>query len=150
MCSGNKKNRESDIRKIYETTDGYFTGNSSIDKRRRVAVIEQRKDDGALAVSKIHSKDGKTSKRFIEGLVLYPKDHTSLTKDSVMESKVHIGVKNGQGSFNPIYARDLVSTNDRLTKKEHRAARRGAGGSTKKNKQTHKRKIRNWRNHFGK
>ena len=47
------KKTKSDVRKIYKTTDSFFTGRSDIDKTRRVAAVEQRKDDGALAVVKI-------------------------------------------------------------------------------------------------
>jgi len=54
--------KESDKRKIYKTTDGYFTGDEKIKKPRRVAVVEQSKDDGALAVCKIYSKKDKAEK----------------------------------------------------------------------------------------
>ena len=43
-----------DIRKIYKTTDGYFTSNEKIRKPRPIAVIHQR-DDKAVAIVKLHS-----------------------------------------------------------------------------------------------
>ena len=53
---GKRKKHKSAVRKIYKTTDGYLSGRADIKKPRRVAVIHQRKDDGALAVVKIFSK----------------------------------------------------------------------------------------------
>lgn len=50
------KKQKSDVRKIYKTTDGYLAGNERSKKPRRVAVVKQRKDDGAMAVVKIYSK----------------------------------------------------------------------------------------------
>ena len=46
--SVSKKTRKkvSDKRKIYKTTDGYFTRNDKNTKPRRIAVVKQRKDDG--------------------------------------------------------------------------------------------------------
>ena len=47
--------KKTDVRKIYNTTDGYFNSRTDIKKPRKVAVIHQR-DDKAVAVVKIHSK----------------------------------------------------------------------------------------------
>lgn len=149
MC----KKKKSDVKKIYKTTDGIFTGRADIDKPRRVAAIEQRKDDGALAVMKIYSKKGKGGKSYITGLVLKPENHISLTEDSIIERRVYIGIKveTEEGvTFKPIFRGDLSETGDMLTGKELRKVRKGAGGTTKQHKKTLKRKMRLWRNHFKK
>ncbi len=87
------RKKQSDILKIYKTTDGFFTDNVKITKPRRVAVVDQRKDDNAVAVVTIFSKKGKTSDRFVERVTLKPKRHNSLTEKSVVENEVRIGVK---------------------------------------------------------
>ena len=56
------KTDKPDTQKIYKTTDGYLGGDSKNKKPRHVVVVDQRVDDGALAVSKIHSKEGKKEK----------------------------------------------------------------------------------------
>ena len=73
------KKQKSDVRKIYKTTDGYFTRSDKNTKPRRVAVVKQRKDDGAMAVVKIYSKKDKSGKAYVEKLVLKPENHSSLT-----------------------------------------------------------------------
>ncbi len=146
-----KKSKGSDVRKIYKTTDGYFTGNDKIKKPRRVAVIHQRKDDKALAVAKIYSKKGKEGKEgYIPGLTLTPQNHSSLAEDSIVGKQLHIGNKGVDNIYNPIFPRDLISTEDKLTKKEHRTISKKAGGTTRKNRATNKRKIKAWKKHFRK
>ncbi len=136
-------------RKIYKTTDGYFTGNDKIKKPRRVAVIDQRKDDGALAVVKLHSKKCKKEKDRIEGLTLSPKRHSSLNAPTSVESRVYIGVKRGK-SYTPIYKNDFLETGDSLTMKEYCTIKRKAGGAKCKHRKTSRRKIKRWKNHFKK
>ncbi len=41
-----KKDNDSDIGKIFITTDGFFNNRPDIKKKRLVAVVEQREDDG--------------------------------------------------------------------------------------------------------
>ena len=134
--------KSSDVKKIYKTTDGMFTGRPDIDKPRRVATVAQRKDDGALAVVKIYSKKDRNGKAYIDKLVLKPEEHTSLTEESIVGSKVLVGVKvktkNGE-EFKPLFRGDLVDTGDRLTTKEHKAVKKGV-----RNKGT----VKKWRKHF--
>lgn len=139
-----KKGKGSDVKKIYKTTDGLFTGRTDITKPRRVAAIEQRKDDGALAVVKIYSKKGRDGKLYIDKLVLKPEDHGSLTEDSIVGSKLLVGIKTKTESgeeYKPLFERDFTETGDRLTKKEHKAIKKGI-----RNKGTAKK----WRKHFKK
>ncbi len=144
-CCNQKK---PDVRKIYKTTDGYFTGNPKIKKPRRVAVVEQRKDDKALAVVKIYSKKGKEKgKKFIKGLTLSPKKHSSLTEDSIVGHQIIFGVKRGD-SYTPIYKNDFSEVQDTLTKKEHRTIKRKAGGLNRENRKTSKKNVKRWKNHF--
>lgn len=145
---GSKGKRKSDVRKIYKTTDGYFTQNPSNRKPRSVAVIKQRKDDGALAVCKIHSKDGKNEKRKVQGLTLSPKKHKSLKVDSVVSSNPIVATKDKAGKFKPIFKGDLSSTGDKLTKKEHRRIMKNLGGGVEKHKKTSNELLQNWDNHF--
>lgn len=139
--------KKPDVKKIYKTTDGYFTGNKEITKPRRVAVIDQRKDDGALSVVKIYSKKNKQGKMYMEGVTLSPQKHNSLTEASIVGNQVHIGVKNGK-NYLPIYSRDFTESQDRLTKKEHRTIKRKAGGKNRKNRKTTKKKLKKWKKHF--
>ena len=142
------KKKGSDVRRIFKTTDGYFTDNSKINKVRRVAVIEQRKDDGALAVCKIYSKKNKDGSRFVSKLVLKPEKHSSLTEESIVGSQLIVGKKSKDGKYKAIFKGDLVSTNDELTKKEHRVVKKGLGGDVAQHKKTENRKMRAWKNHF--
>lgn len=148
MCFWKKKKKKSDVRKIYKTTDGYFTDNAASKKPRRVAVVDQRKDDGALAVVKIYSKKDKKGKAYIDKLVLRPKKHSSLAEDSIVGSQIHVGRKSKDGQYKAIFAREMKPTKDKLTKKEHRTVKKKGGGKTKQNKKTTKRKIKLWKKHF--
>lgn len=143
------KKTKSSVRKIYKTTDGYLSGRADIKKPRRVAVIDQRKDDGALAVVKIYSKKGKQGKNFLKKPVLKPKKHPSLSEPSIVGKQVHIGVKDGN-TFKPIQERDLKPTGDKLTFWEKLLILFGVRGKTKAHKKTHKAKMKKWRNHFKK
>ena len=136
--------RKGDVRKIYKTTDGYFTQNPKIKKKRRVAVIDQRKKDGALAVTKIYSKEGKSGKAYIDKPVLKPEKHSSLTQDSIVGRQVIIGTKNKEKEFQTIQARDLEPTDDKLTKKEHRSIKKAVHNDTKEHRKTYKEKMRKW------
>ena len=84
-----RKKKKTDVKKIYKTTDGIFTGRADIDKPRRVAAIEQRKDDGALAVVKIRSRKGKGGKSYITGLVLKPKVRKGVGGAAKQHKKTH-------------------------------------------------------------
>ena len=149
--AGKKPKKGSDVKKIYKTTDGMLTNRLDIDKPRRVAAIDQRKDDGALAVVKIRSRKGKGGKPYIKEVVLKPENHISLTEESIVEKRVYIGVKieteNGT-TFKPIFRRDLTDTGDRLTNAEYRKVKKGVFGETKQHKKTHKRKMKRWHKHF--
>ncbi len=146
-AAGKKK---TDVGKIYKTTDGFFTQNDDITKPRRVAVIKKRKDDGAVAVVKIYSAKGKKGNNYIKGVILLPEKHSSLTEPSIVGSKVYIGTKGKNGKHRPIMERDLSDTNDKLTRRERQKISRKAGGPTRKNKKTSRKKIRLWKKHFKK
>lgn len=151
-AAGKKKSGKpkSDVRKIYKTTDGYLAGNERSKKPRRVAVVKQRKDDGAMAVVKIYSKKDKSGKAYVEKLVLKPENHSSLTEDSIVGRRVYVGIKNKAGEYTPIFKGDMQSTSDALTKKEHRSVMKQAGGETKKNRKTLKKTLGAWKKHFKK
>ena len=146
------RKRKSDVRKIYKTTDGYFTQDTKIKKPRRVAVVKQRKDDGALAVVKIYSKEGKdlSSNAYIKDLTLSPKDHKSLKEDSIVGNQVHVGTKSKDKEYKPIYSRDFEATKDKLTKKEHRQIEKTVQSENPKHRKTHEEKMKKWDKHFSK
>lgn len=145
----NKRKKRSDVRKIYKTTDGYFTQNPKIKKRRRVVVVKQRKTDGALAVCKIYSKEEKKKgTRYIKDLTLSPKKHKSLTRDSIIGSQPIIGTKGKDGKYKAIHTWEFESTNDKLTKKEHRAVMSELGGDNEKYNKTANDLLKKWENHF--
>lgn len=137
---------------ILKTTDGFFANDSTNKKTRPIVVFDKRKDDGALAVSKIHSKDGKDIKNIIDNFNLQPQNHSALTKTSVIEKRVIFGVKtkdeNNKTTFKPIYGSDLTKTSDKLTRSERHRYKANAGGSTKQNKQTLKSTTKKWKKHF--
>lgn len=150
VCALVKKKRKSAIGKIYKTTDGFLSDNPKNRKKRNVVAVEQRKFDGAIAVCKVFGKDEKkTGDFYVDNLTLSPKDHPTLTKDSLVERRVTWGVKRN-GKHKPIYIRELKNTNDKLTKKEFKLVRRQAGGKTSKNKQTYKKTYRKWKSGFKK
>ena len=153
--------RKSDVGKIYKTTDGYFTQNPAITKKRRVAVIDQRDSDGALAVTKIYSKydeNGKErkGKAYIDDLTLSPKKHSSLKKDSVVGTQVHIGTKKAgvktpaEKNYRPIYKWELEKTRDKLTKAELETVQANVKNDTPEHRATHERTMQKWREGFKK
>lgn len=153
--------RKSDVGKIYTTTDGYFTQNPAITKKRRVAVIDQRDSDGALAVTKIYSKydeNGKErkGKAYIPGLTLSPKKHSSLKKDSVVGTQVHIGTKKAgaktpaEKNYRPIYKWELKKTRDKLAKSELKTVQMNVKNDTPEHRATHERTMKKWHDGFKK
>lgn len=149
--SGTKqKKQKSDVRKIYKTTDGHLAENERSKKPRRVAVVKQRKDDGAMAVVKIYSKKDKSGKAYVEKLVLKPENHSSLTEDSIVGRRVYVGTKNKSGEYTPIFKGDLQETDDKLTRREHCIVMRQADGATKQNRKTLKKTLGAWKKHFKK
>ena len=155
------KKKKSDVGKIYKTTDGYFTQNPAITKKRRVAVIDQRDSDGALAVTKIYSKyeeNGKErkGKAYIADLTLSPKKHSSLKKDSVVGNQVYIGTRKAgaktpaEKNFQAIFKGDLQPTTDNLTKKELKTIRDKLQNDTLEHRATHERTMQKWHNGFKK
>lgn len=147
--------RKKDVRKIYMTTDGYLSARPDIKKHRRVAAIDQRRDDGALAVVKIYSKKGKDGKNYIEKLVLTKNAHPlAIKKDSIVGRNVIIGTQektpDGKVIYKPIFERDMDYTGDKLTREELNIIKKEAGGSTRKYRKTHKKKMKKWHKHFRK
>lgn len=139
--------RKKDVGKIYTTTDGYFADNPRNKKKRHVVVVDQRKRDGAIAVSKLHSqKEGQ--KGCINNLVLSPKKHAALTKDTVVERRVIHGVKR-DGKHKPIYQNEFSPTKSRLGLFEFLRVKKGVGGRTRREKSIYRSTRRKWHNGFG-
>ena len=144
--------KNSAVGKIYKTTDGFFNNKPLIKKPRNVAAIDQRKMDGAVAVVKVYSKEGKEEKigkDYIPDLVLTPEQHSALTKRSIVGRQVIIGIREGN-TFKPILKRELTATDDKLTRKELRKIRKEVNNSEPKHRKTHKRKMKRWRKGFKK
>lgn len=141
-------NKTKDVGKIFITTDGYFNNKPHIKKPRRVVAVQQRKDDGAVAVSKIYSKEEKKGTAYINDLILSPKNHTSLDKESLVGSQVIFGVKLKNGKFKALQSRDFNETNDKLTKKELKTVQKNVQNNTKQHRKTYKSTVKKWRNHF--
>ena len=140
--------RKREIGKIYETTDGYLSNNPNNTKKRKVTIIAQRQIDNAVAVSKLTKADGKTGDYYVNGLLLKPKRHKSLTQNTLVERRVLIGIKQKDGTFKPISKRDMKFANDRLTFSERRKLKRGVGGRTKENRKSYKNKMKKWTRGF--
>lgn len=140
--------KNSDVGKIFITTDGFFNDKPHIKKPRRVVAVHQRKDDGAVAVSKIHSKEEKKGNAYIENVVLLPEEHPSLTKESIVSSSVIFGVKKKDGTYKALYKSDFNDTNDKLSKKEIRKVQKNVQSDTKQHRKTYKRTVKKWKNHF--
>lgn len=141
-----KKAKETSVKKIYKTTDGFLSNSPRVKKQRRVAAVEQRKKDGAIAVVKIFSKEGKEEKigkDFIPNLELSPEQHSSLTETSIIGRNVIFGIKNGS-NYKLIFASDLEKTDDFLTKKELSAIRKAVHNCKKEHRKTYKKKRRKW------
>lgn len=147
-----KKDNDSDIGKIFITTDGFFNNRPDIKKKRLVAVVEQREDDGAIAVVKIYSKKNKPGTSCIKRLVLKPKKHTSLNEDSIVGNNVLLGItfkkSDGLKDYKAIFPRSLTDANDQLTKRELRKLRKGVRGKKSTNKKKYSKKIEKWKKHF--
>ena len=148
MC----RKKQSSVGKIYKTTDGYLSGDLKVRKPRNVVAVSQRKDDGAISVAKISSKEGKEAKigkTFIPGLVLKPAEHPALTEDSVIKREVIVGVKRGNGKA-PIYPRNLVDTKDKLSRAEQKKLRKEVGNDTPQHRKTYMNTQKKWKKHFKK
>lgn len=146
--------RKTNVGKIYKTTDGKFNNRPNIKKGRRVVAVHQRKDDNALAVTKLHSMKNSEDKRngnkdIIPNLALSPEKHSSLTKNTVVEKKIIFGFK-VDNTFYPIKAEDLTDTQDRLTNAELRKVKRGIQGDARKHRKNYKRTLKKWKRHFSK
>lgn len=142
-----KHRKRSDVGKIMRATDGYFAGNLANRKKRNVVVVAQRKDDGALAVVKLHREQDKHT-NILKRFLLRARKHHALTADSVTETRVYIGI--GKKAKKPIMPRDLSDTGDKLTWWEKLKLKRRAGGNTRKHRRTTRRKLKRWRKHFRK
>ena len=133
---------------IMKTTDGFFANNKRNKKERRVVVYSKRKDDGALAISKIHKKQGQKPANYIQNLDLQPNKHSSLTETSVIEKRVIFGIKDKNNNYTPIFIGDLQKTNDKLKCRERHKYIKGIGGDTKQHKKTLKNTTKKWKKHF--
>ena len=152
---GTKTRKKNAVGQIYKTTDGVLSGNGRVKKKRRVAVVEKRKDDGALAVVKIYKKTGKEEKQkegktYIPNLTLTPKKHKSLTEDSIVGRKVFFGKKGEDGKYKAFYPMDLIDTEDKLTRKELKRIKKEVHNDTPQHRALYERKKEDWENHFKK
>ena len=143
------KNFRATVGDIFKTTDGYFKGKPWISKTRRVIVILQRKDDGAVIVAKISKKRGKEAKigrDYIPDLILSPTDHPSLTEDSI------VGRINDQGEleYQAILPSNLEATGDRLTRRELRKVKKEVRNACKAHRKAYKKTVKQWKKHFPK
>ena len=96
----------------------------------------------------------KIIKAYISRHNIKPENHCSLTEDSIVESRVYIGVKEktpeGKIIYKPIFGRDMSGTRDSLTKRELKKIKKEAGGAIGKNRKTLKTTLKKWRKHFRK
>lgn len=140
------KKRKSAVRRIFKTTDGFLSNAPRVKKTRRVAAIEQRKKDGAMAVVKFFSKEGKEEKigkDFIPNLELSPEEHSALTETSIVGRRVIFGIKDGT-DYKLIFASDLEKTEDILSKKELKVIRKAVHNYKKEHRKAYKKKRRKW------
>ena len=142
------------VGKIYTTTDGFFTNRSDIKKTRIVAVVEKRKDDGAIGVVKIYKKKGKEAKqkegkRYIPDLTLSPSKHKALTEDSIVGRNVIFGVKE-HDIYTALYPRAFLKTKDKLTASEIKTVQMEVHNDTPEHRQSYEVKKQKWENHFKK
>ena len=145
-----KKKKRNNEGKIYQTTDGFFYDNNiKRNKKKRLVVAVNQRDDGALAVAKIHSKKGKKDKNYIKGVKLIPKDHPSLTEESVVSNRIIWGIKKND-KYLSVYPEYLKITEDNLSKKELRKVKRKINGKSLKYRISYKRTLKKWNNHFKK
>lgn len=140
------------VGKIYKTTDGNLGGDRTNTKSRSVIAIQQRRSDGAVAVTKVHSKKGKNPSdrsKYIQGIELTPKKHPALKKPSIVEKRAIFGQKEGK-TYKPIRIRDLEDTGDKLKGKELRKVRKGIQNDTKDHRKTYKKTVKRWKKRFKK
>ncbi len=145
-----KAGARNSVGKIMKTTDGFLGNRPNIKKPRRVAVVEQREDDGAVAIVRIFKKRGKRADdphAYVQELTLLPQDHTSLTEESIVEAKVILGVNTEQGK-KAIFPSDLSEVDDKLTDKELSHIQNGVHNDTEQHRQTFLNKLQKWFNHF--
>lgn len=143
MCTKNR-----DVRKIYQTTDGYFNDRLDIKKTRKVAVIHQR-DDKAVVVVKLYSKKNKVGNAYIENLVLYPEKHKSLSEETLIGNSLIYG-KSVNGKKHKIDPNDFTYTEDKLTHTEYHKIRCKVNADTRQHKKTRNKTIKRWKSHFKK
>lgn len=141
-------NKTKDVGKIFKTTDGLFNNKPKIKKPRNVAVIEQRKDDGAVGVVKIYSQENKSGKAYIESLVLTPDKHKALKENSIVGSQIILGIKIKEGEFKALYPMDFTDTGDKLSKKELKTVKNNIQNDTVQHRKTHTKKVQSWKKHF--
>lgn len=138
-------------RKIYRTTDGYLDNKPHIKKPRHVVVVDQR-DDGAIAVSKIHSVGEKNQNVAVKNLILKPKkNRLTITEESFVENKVFISRKITKGdkvNYELFYPRNFRETGEKLSIIEFAKLKHNLQNDNKHQKETHKIKISKWKNHF--
>lgn len=139
--------KKKDLGKIYTTTDGYFANNSANKKKRHVLVVDQRKSDGAVAVSKLHSQKP-NQKNCLKKPILSAQKHEVLTADTVVEKRVIRGVKR-DGQYKAIYTRDMTETQSRLGIFEFLQVKVRVRGRNGKERATFRKTNRKWHNGFG-
>lgn len=143
----NNFKKKKDVGKIYRTTDGYLDGKDHIKKPRRVVAVEQR-NDTAIGVLKIYSEKDKHNQNIVKGIVLKPKNHISLTEDSVVGSRLLIGKKNKDGSYEAFFPNSFREVGDKLTKSEIKFIQKNIQNDTKKHRRTYKKKVSKWKKNF--
>lgn len=141
--------KKSDVGKIMKTTDGYFNNRQDIKKERNVAVVAQRKDDGAVAVVKIRSEKEGRQNTSIKGVTLKPGKHPALSETSLVEKNLRVS-RTVNGKKKILKPAEMKETGDKLRPGERRKIMRGLKGPTKDNKVKTTQKIKRWRKHFKK
>ena len=161
-CNMGKKKDDKDqnswnsvVGEILKTTDGFFNGRTDIKKARNVAVTEQRSDDGAIAITKISSKQGKEDKMgqtYIPDLTLKPEEHSALEEDSIVSRKMIVGVtrtnEKGEKIKRAIFPDDLQKTGDRLTSEELQKIRDELHNDDPKHREYRESLLKRWLKHF--
>ena len=136
-----------------KTTDGFLGDKPHIKKTRRVAVVEQREDDGAVALVRIFKKKGKRADdphAYVQELVLLPDNHSSLTEESIVEAKVILGIQTANKQKKSIYPDDLSATDDKLTDQELKHIQENVHNDKEQHRETFLNKLKRWFNHFEK
>lgn len=143
-----KKKKKNYTNKILQSSDGFIGGKDKKIKPRKVLVIYQR-DDDALAISKLYSKNGKKNRNIISSIILSPKNHSSLTKKTVVGKRVYYGRKIN-GDYMPFYMSDFNDTNDRITKLEKSSIKKYKRKKDLKDYKQTKNVLNKWKNKFKK